>query len=537
MHYRSPMHYRDPQPRRRRPGRRLIPARRWPRRVLYAANVVVAVTLIGAGLAYGYVRYRLDSIHTLAVKNLTPDSRDTARGLPPENILLIGNQSRACLTTSAQIAQFGNPALLSGSLSDVIMVMHLDPKARTASVLSIPRDLFEPMPPGTPSGPYEKIDSALNDGANGPANLIDAIQGDLGIPINHFVEVDFCGFEQTVNALGGIKMDFPEPLYDLESQLNITQTGCQLINGATALALVRSRHLQYDPPTLHTSDHALWPYDPESDLARIVRDHEFLKVLITTAQSQGLYNPLKLNSFLSALTNQVTMDPGLRDQLISLAAAYRNVAATNLPETTLPVTTYSSYTYDGNFLGDVDFAVEPADDQVIQAWDPSAFPTPQNPSAVEVFNAVGAYQLATQTGTALTGVGQHVTTEANAPILGNPAETLVRYNPSQLPEALAVLDDFTGAVTMQPDATVPAGTVMVDVGTDESVVAPPATTGAAGPSPSTAGPAPSTTGAAPASAGSAPPSAATTPTTVPTIGGAAPSASNDNLTPYDPRPC
>ena len=490
--------------------------------------MLVAATLIAAGFGYGYVRYRIDSIHTLAVKDLTPDAKATARGLPPENVLLIGNQSRACLTTQAQIAQFGNPALLSGSLSDVIMVMHLDPKSRKASVLSIPRDLFEAMPPGTPSGPYEKIDSALNDGANGPANLIAAIQNDLGIAINHYVEVNFCGFEQTVNALGGIRMDFPEPLYDLEAQLNITQTGCQLVTGAEALALVRSRHLQYDPPGLQSSNRSAWPSDPESDLARITRDHTFLRVLINTAQSQGLYDPIKLNSFLSALTSQVTMDPGLRDQLISLAAAYRHVTANNLPETTLPVTTYSNYSYDGYHLGDVDFAVEPADNQVIRAWDPQALPVPQIPSTVEVFNAVGAAHLAADTGTALAADGLHVSTEADTPVLGSPAETLVRYSPGQTAQGLAVLNDFTGAVTMLADPQVPAGTVRVDVGTNETVLtqsAPPA-------------------GAVPQAGGLAtavapPPTTATvTPaTTVPTVGGVAPSASNDNLTPYDPRPC
>lgn len=508
-------------------SRRIPLRRRWPRRVLIAANLLVAVTLVGAGLGYGYIRYRIDSIHTVAVKNLTPDGKATARGLPPENVLLIGNQSRACLTTQAQIAQFGNPALLSGSLSDVIMLMHLDPKTRTASVLSIPRDLFEAMPPGTPSGPYEKIDSALNDGANGPANLISAIQNDLGIAINHYVEVNFCGFEQTVNALGGIKMDFPELLYDRESQLNITQTGCQLVNGAEALALVRSRHLQYDPPGVQSTDPAAWPYDPESDLARITRDHTFLRVLINTAQSQGLYNPIKLNSFLSAVTSQVTMDPGLRNQLISLAGAFRKVTANNLPETTLPVTTYANYVYGGYHLGDVDFAVQPADEQVIRAWDPQAQPAPQAPTAVEVFNAVGSAHLAADTGAALASDGLHVTTEANTAVLGSPAETLVRYSPGQAALGLYVMERFAGAVTMQPDPQVPAGTVRVDVGTNETVTV--AATTPAGGVPQAGGLAgaaapPPTTGAAPT-------------TTVPTVGGAKPSSSNDNLTPYDPRPC
>jgi LCP family protein required for cell wall assembly len=519
-----------PAHRRRRKKSPLL-QRRWPRRVLIAVNVVVALTLVTVGLAYGYVRYRLDAIHTMAAKTLTPTGKTTADGLPPENVLLIGNQSRACLTTQAQIAQFGDPSQLSGSLSDVIMVMHLDPKTRTGAVLSIPRDLFAAMPAGTPSGPYEKIDSALNDGANGPANLIAAIQNDLGIPINHYVEVNFCGFEQTVNAIGGIKLSFPEPLYDLQAQLNITQTGCQLINGATALALVRSRHLQYDPPGVTTADRSVWPSDPESDLARITRDHTFLRVLINTAQSQGLYNPLKLNSFLSAVTNQVTMDPGLRDQLISLAATYRHVTATNMAETTLPVTTYANYVYAGYHLGDVDFAVQPQDNQAIQAWDPAALPAAQAPTAVQVFNAVGGAHLAADTGTGLRAAGLHVTTEGDAPIVANPAETLIRYSPGQIGQGLAVLEHFAGAVTMQSDPSVPPGEVSVDVGSTETVNVPAPTRPTSPTSPASA----TTSPTSPASTVGTTPAAPST--TVPTVGGVAPSASADRPTPYDPEPC
>ena len=514
---------------RRRRRLRPLTERRWPRRALIGANVLVASTLVLSGMAYGYVRYRIDSIHTVAVKSLTPDGKATANGMAPENVLLIGNQSRACLanTQIGNPGQFGDPSQLSGSLSDVVMVMHLDPKTRAAGVLSIPRDLFEAMPSGTPSGPYEKIDSALNDGAQGPTNLITAIQNDLGIPINHYVEVNFCGFEQTVNALGGIRMNFPERLYDQEAQLNISQTGCQLINGGTALAMVRSRHLQYDPPGVTSSDPAAWPSDPESDLARITRDHTFLRVLIDTAQSQGLYNPIKLNSFVSALTSQVTMDPGLRNELISLAGTYRHVTAGNLPETTLPVTTIRSYSYDGYSLGDVDFAVEPQDDQVIAAWDGGALPAPTPPASVQVFNAVGTAHLAADTGSALTSDGLSVTTESDAPALGNPSETLVRYSPGQIGHGLAVMQHFAGAVTMYPDAKVPAGQVWVDVGTTESVLT---AAGAAG------------GGAAQAAeASSTPTSTATSPSPapgkVPTVGGESPSASADNLTPYDPRPC
>ena len=328
--------------------RKYIPRRRWPRRVLVTANVLAALVIIAVGSVFGYARWRLDSIHTVAAPHLTPIQpvsgprpHGTPAGPAPENILLIGNETRAGLNPNE--TQFGNPALLSGALSDVIMILHLDPATHTASILSIPRDLFVPMPPGSPVGSYQKIDAALNDGTKGPDNLIQAITDDLGIPINHYVEVNFDGFQATVNALGGINVDFPEPVYDAESLLNIGTPGCVHLNGSQALALVRSRHLQYDPPGVSPYDKSAWPYDPESDLARIVRDHTFLRVLVSTAESRGLSNPLTANALIGAVINQITIDPGLKNQLFSLMSRYHNLNPAGAPETTLPVTTVNNY--------------------------------------------------------------------------------------------------------------------------------------------------------------------------------------------------
>ena len=214
------------------------------------------------------------------------------------------------------------------------------------------------------------------------------------------------------------------------------------------------------------------------------------------------------------------MDPGLRDQLISLAATYRQVASANLPETTLPVTTYSNYVYNGYNLGDVDFAVQPQDNQVIRAWDAGALPAPAAPTSVQVFNAAGSPHLAAQTGTALTAAGLHVTTEADTTVAADPAETLIRYSPGQLAQGTAVLAHFAGAVTLQSDPQVPPGTVRVDVGTSETVT-PPATTSAPTAPTAPTGP-------------TAPTSRAQPTPTVPTIGGAPPSSSATQLTPYDP---
>jgi len=493
-------------PTRHHSRRRLIPRRRWPRRLLILVNTVVAVCLVAAGGAYGYVRYRIDSIRTQGAAHLTANPGGAGS---PENILLIGNQTRAGLSP-AQAAQFGNPQELSGSLSDVIMILHLDPRTDKASILSIPRDLFVPMPPGSPVGSYQKVDAALNDGPNGPDNLIQAITDDFGIPINHFVELNFNGFMNTVNALGGINMYFPERLWDQYSLLWVPNTGCIHLNGAQALALVRARHLQYDPPGDNAPRYD-WPHDPLSDLSRIVRDHTFLRVLFSTALSKGLGNPLTLNAFLAAVINQITIDPGLKGQLLSLAARYRHISPNSVAETTLPVVTVNNYYYGGYQMGDVDFPVQPLDNQVIAAWDHNALPAAQTPASVNVYNVTGIGLLATDTAAGLRAYGLPIGTIGNGPVKGTPSETLVRYHPGQLALAMSVFQHLSGPVMLQQDAAVQPGTITVDAGTGLTVPAP---------SPTTSGGSTAKTGAAKQ-----------------TVNGQKPSSAGDHLTPWDPRPC
>jgi LCP family protein required for cell wall assembly len=519
-----------------------MPLRRWPRRLLIAANVVVALLIVGTGLVYGYGRYRYDSINVGSSAGLSPtddnvgpsqglspkdstkaSTKDGADGLQPENILLIGNETRAGQTK----VNFGNSSELTGTLSDVIMILHLDPKKKTASILSIPRDVFVPMPAGSPVGSYQKVDAALNDGKLGPNNLAEAITQDFGIPINHYVEVDFDGFLQTVDALGGIKVDFPELLYDAYSGLDISKTGCQLIHGQQALALVRSRHLQYDRPGVSPDDVSDWPYDPESDLARIVRDHTFVRILASTAESEGVADPLKLNAFLGAVINQLTIDPGLKKQLITLILHYHDIDPFAAPATTIPVTQVTGedgdgYDFDGNQEGDVEFTDYPSDLSVIEKWDPGAIPSPVKPSAVVVNNISGNDGFASTVGSALQADGFKVTSEQNGTDPGYESETLVQYHPGQLADGIAVVEKLSGAVVLQSLASVPSGTVDVQAG---SVLAVHQTAKTAKTSPTSAESSSSST------------TTGSTATTVPTPGGQAPSSSTDQETPYDPRSC
>ena len=147
------------------------------------------------------------------------------------------------------------------------MILHLDPTTGAASLLSIPRDLFVPLPAHSMAGSVGKIDAALNDGPN---NLITAITNDLGIPINHYVESQLRRLPADHRRHRRDQDELPDAAAGhLFQPCRITQTGCQQLNGATALAVVRARHLQYfangrwqDDPAVGPGPHPARPHLP-----------------------------------------------------------------------------------------------------------------------------------------------------------------------------------------------------------------------------------------------------------------------------------
>jgi LCP family protein required for cell wall assembly len=540
------------------PKARVRLKRRWPRRTLIGANVIVLLALAAAASAYGYVRYQINSIRTAPFHVATPEGCQVGEcshsattpsyaGLKPENILLIGNETRQGLTVQEQLS-YGSAIGHSGSLADIMMILHLDPANATASILSIPRDLFSPMPTTGQVGPYQKLDAALNDGAEGPNNLASAVQQDLGIPINHFIELNFNGFINSVNALGGINVYFPDPVFDAESLLYIPNPGCHHLNGIGALALVRARHLQYEPPGQNGPDYT-WPQEPESDLARIVRTHTFLKIVAQTAKAKGLTNPLTANNFISAVIGQMTVDPGLKSEMLNLILRYRHIDAATIPETTLPTTPVNNYYYDGYGIGDVLFPVQPADINVIKAWDSNALPAPVSPAAVSVVSINGSYEAALSAGHALASDGLKVTSETSGTVPSDTTETLVLYHPGDTAQALDVMKYLSGAVMMQVSPTTAAGKVEVDLGSSVAVKAAPATpkttttssitatTSAHSVTSATTGASATTRATTPSSHTTHTTHAAVTTSTVPTPEGYTPSASADQQEPWDPRAC
>ena len=247
--------------------------RRWPKRVAIA---FVSLVLLVAARSASPMRTRptgWDSSITLSVQHLAPP-------VPPGkpfNVLLVGSDSRKFVDTPGEEKQFGNPTSQTGQRSDVIIIARFVPASKRVLLLSIPRDTYVTIPGNVPnvSGP-NRINVAFDTGS--PSLLIETIEDVFHIPIQHYVAVNFEGFSDMVNALGGVSLNFSTPLMDTVSDLNVTKTGCQLVEGPEALALVRSRDLQYETPSG-------WQSDVQGDFSRIRRQDAFFQALLSKANT------------------------------------------------------------------------------------------------------------------------------------------------------------------------------------------------------------------------------------------------------------
>jgi LCP family protein required for cell wall assembly len=496
--------------------------------------------IIGLGLG-GWDVWQLDhKVNHLSVGNLTASVGGA------ENILIAGSTNRCNLTV--QNAQWGFCSDgVTGINSDIIFIVHIAPKTHTVSLLSIPRDTF--VPNARSGDEAFKVDAALY---QGPTQLVDAVQEDFGIPIQHYAEVGFDGFVNIVNAVGGVKMDFPMPVYDSESYLDVKTPGCKLLNGDEALQVVRSRHLQYDPPGLNTTDVNLWPQEAESDIARIARTHEFLRVLASTVAARGLNNPITDQKLVDAIAPQVQVDSGLSTSaMIQLMEEFHSVNINNVPQYTLPISTtsFGSYDYQGENMGDVVFPVEDNDQNTINQFlgvtnttdTLSGKPLP-SPSTVtvNVINGSGVSDQAEQVTDGLTALGFDMVGEPGSakPVSPQAQETVVNYaGPSTEADAEAVAHKLTGYIILAEDASAltSGSDVTVTTGTGLAVNAASSTARASSASVAAGS---STTGSS--TAGSATQSATSSASAAAdaTDAGLEPASSpNQPLSAWDPRAC
>ncbi len=550
-------------------GGRGRPPRGRHRRMKRTLLVLGIVIVLVVGAASGYAWYLSNKVHRVTVNGLTIGPT-TGADAGTENILMVGSTTRCGL--KKQTAAFGLCTQgVTGVNSDVIMILHLNAASRTVRLLSIPRDVFLPnsRKTGTGYGAYKIANSLYQ----GPSQLVAAIEEDFGIPIQHYVELNFDTFAAVVTALGGITMEFPEPVHDAYSGLNVVVAGCHHLNGFEALQVVRARHLQYKAPTVTATTPSTWPYETQSDLARIRRDHEFLRVLASKMAHHGLSNPTSDLSLINALAPNLTVDSGMTvAHMVNLVLTFHSVDISSAPQWTLPVMvgTFGTYNYKGFPKGDVEFPSEPQDQQIVNQFlgisnatnslTGKALPNPQTVT-VSVLNGTGTYTQATDTSNALGQLGFHMVGTGTSTPVGQESETLVTYaqrTPTDEAAAQAVARSLSGAVILAYGPTADGAQVTVTTGSDFTVnsTAPTAATTTAPASKAstkgstkastTSGSGTSATLAASsstsgtsatlaASSGTTPTTTTTTPSTTGKF--TAPTPSVEALKPYDPRAC
>ena len=283
--------------------------RTWPQRLLITLNVIVVLICFSSAAGLAYVFHRVSAVQRYGGLGATLD-QVTDKG-QPQNFLLIGIDSGQGLDPK-------DPVMIGRSVSsnsDTIMILRVDPSTKQASILSLPRDLWVPI---ADTGGKERINSALPGG--GPERLIKTIQQDFGIPINHYIQVDFKGFKSLVDAVGGVPIYFPWPARDLNTGFGVDQPGCVMLNGTDALAYARSRHFE-----TRTDQNRSWVGDPSSDFGRISRQQQFIKLALKRAIAKGARNPFILNQLIDVGVGSVRLDDQLTTQdLLKLGSPFRD---------------------------------------------------------------------------------------------------------------------------------------------------------------------------------------------------------------------
>ena len=175
-----------------------------------ALCAVIVLLAAVAGGSYGYLWYRYDQINKVHIS-----AEVAAQSGAPFTILVIGSDSRVGESSQASASA---PSVVTGQRSDVVQLWRVTPSTKQIQIMSIPRDTVVSMlaPDNSQFGTYNRINSSYNSGAN---QLVKTITANFGIVINHVVQVDFSGFQDAVNTLGGIYLDFPYPAKDSYSGL------------------------------------------------------------------------------------------------------------------------------------------------------------------------------------------------------------------------------------------------------------------------------------------------------------------------------
>ena len=238
-----------------------------------------------------------------------PQAEPSAR-----NFLITGADNNACIDPDSRFAPaFGDRSAL-GDRSDTIMVWRINPSGNNAAILSFPRDLWVDIAGRSSKNrintAYEKDD---------PQRLIDTIWQNFQIPVDHFVQVDFCAFKVLVDAVDGVAVPFETPVRDVKTGLFVPEPGCYTFEGDHALAYVRSRQMEY-----FDAD-GEWQRDGTSDLGRISRQQDFIERVVDELIANVLSPSVVRSLFETNREYLVTDDRLTLDRLLEFAGVVQRL--------------------------------------------------------------------------------------------------------------------------------------------------------------------------------------------------------------------
>ena len=448
---------------------------------------VLVVTVTG-----GYLVYRhLNGNITHAPISSEPGVARPAKLNKAQNILLIGSDTRAFAGGS----KFGSE--VGGARSDTTILVHLSAGGRKAVLVSIPRDSYVEIPACTTTGGgqssphHDKFNAAYSIG--GPSCTIATVESLTHIHIDHFVEVNFQGFQRMVNALGGVNICLTKPINDPivfvdgkyhGSGLQLP-AGTSTLKGKEALAFVRARYGVGDG----------------SDIGRIKDQQLFISAVIRKATSAGLLVDIPaLYRFLDAATKSIRTDPkfGL-SQLKGLADRLHGLKPGTVSLLTVP------FLYNAPGVPSADIGWDPVKapalwnalrrDQPLPGQSkpaprPSTSPAgngltiPPSAITVQVLNGTGETGIAHRVAAELAAEGFHAI-PGNATTRGV-TTTVVRYGSGRNESSMTVAAAVKGS-TREADPTLRATTIQLVIGSDFGGVVPvtvsPTTNPSATPSP------------------------------------------------------
>ncbi|MEU9475938.1 LCP family protein [Streptomyces sp. NPDC048191] len=308
-----------------RRGRRGRPVGRGKKVLKILAIGLSTIIVVTAGAGWWFYEHLNGNIHSVALDGKGGSEKADAFGRTPINILVMGSDGRTSQADCKLGGGCSQTGVQSGSNADVEMVVHIAADRSNATVMSIPRDTMTRVPAckdsetgQSTSGYYGQINSALQ---YGPACQVATVHQLTGVPIDHFVKLDFSGVVKMSDAIGGVSVCVSDDVYDTYSHLKLSR-GTHTLKGDAALEFVRSRH----------------GFGDGSDLGRTISQHIFLSSMIRKFKSAGtLTDPTAVYGLADAATKALTVDDGLGSvkKLISLASDVNKVPTKRMTFTTM----------------------------------------------------------------------------------------------------------------------------------------------------------------------------------------------------------